>query len=325
MKWRKALLYISAVCTLTGAVSCNDSEDVLPDFGTKCYKRSVSPNIVGQNIYFAFAMAVQPTRGILTGMDVYTTIPGAIGTYIDPNAYYTKDAVDIPVLVAGQSVLDGNICRTQFVRDTCAATLRYYYCIPEEARGKEVKFRFTAHNSLNEQQIIEMGPYKISKMDMKLNIKLDAQNPFLSVKTMQSYSATQLEENPVLAEMIDLVYVYNPDNAQIVHSLLSPEAVREVAPDMQLPTSLQNRTQLIRTWNLQDQQLSNLQWAIFVDDLDFEKITFDRAQNMQLDLLEEAGCWILTSSSPQYKGYLYVNELDTEKEGIVVSLKNYQM
>lgn len=307
-----------------GSTSCNDdNENVLPDFGTKCYKRSVSPNIVGEEIYFTYAMAVQPQRGKLTAMEVYSSIPGGEGTYIDPNSYHTVSTEDVPVLVANESELFDNNCVTSFNVDTCAATLRYYYEVPEEARGKEVEFNFIARNSLNEERIIKMGPYKISKMDIKRNILLSSQAPFFSVKNMAAYSKEQLDADPSLKEAIDLVYIYNSANNQILHSLVSPERLSEIAPEMAVPDGLNNNSKLVATWNLQDQQLSNLQWAIFVDDLDFEEIKFDTSNSVFLRIRQEAGCWIETSYG--YRGYLYINTLDDGFEGITVSLKNYKL
>jgi hypothetical protein len=54
---------------------------------------------------------------------------------------------DVGVVVGSPSVNSQNKTTVTFTTDTVAATLRYFYVIPEEARGKTVTFTFSAKSS----------------------------------------------------------------------------------------------------------------------------------------------------------------------------------
>src|SRR5690606_4254041 len=131
-------------CAFMG-VSCDDEpvlmRDAVTSLSNDCIKRSlpIAPNLVGEEIEFAYAMAIPTELGTLTSAEVVASIPGATGTYFDPNSYNTNaSGQDVPVLVASDSQTSGATTSVQFTVDTAAATLRFYYIIPEEARGKEV-------------------------------------------------------------------------------------------------------------------------------------------------------------------------------------------
>ena len=97
-----------------------------------CVKRSLplAPNIIGNEIEFAYAMAVPKNLGKLASAQVVASIAGATGTYFDPNSYYTNSSgQDVAVRVASDSQTNGTITSVNFTVDTCAATLRYYYTI----------------------------------------------------------------------------------------------------------------------------------------------------------------------------------------------------
>jgi hypothetical protein len=53
-------------------------------------KRSLGPNIVTQGIEFAYAMAIPPSKGKLLSAEVEASIPGATGTYLENNSYFTN-------------------------------------------------------------------------------------------------------------------------------------------------------------------------------------------------------------------------------------------
>ena len=79
-------------------VACDDDPVLLKDpvsaLSNDCIKRSlpVAPNIVGNEIEFAYAMAIPNELGKLSSAQVVSSIAGATGTYFDPNSYYTNSS-----------------------------------------------------------------------------------------------------------------------------------------------------------------------------------------------------------------------------------------
>ena len=85
-------------------VACDDDPVLLKDpvsaLSNDCIKRSlpVAPNIVGNEIEFAYAMAIPDELGKLSSAQVVSNIAGAAGTYFDPNSYYTN-SISLLILV----------------------------------------------------------------------------------------------------------------------------------------------------------------------------------------------------------------------------------
>src|SRR3954469_18863334 len=93
-----------------------------------CIKRTQGPNIVGQTIEFAYAMAILPEKGKLTNAKVEASIDGAAGTWMENNSYYTNNSgVDVGISVGNSYVTSKNVTTVAFNKDTNAAMLRYYY------------------------------------------------------------------------------------------------------------------------------------------------------------------------------------------------------
>jgi len=316
----KYSLFVSLWVLFICFTSCSKEDEASP-FGTSCIKRSISPNLVGQKIEFAFAMAVKPEMGKLKNVEINASIPGAAATYIDPNSYSTNNTgIDVGVPVASPSALQGNICSANIIAETNAATLRFYYVVPEEARGKEVSFTFTAFDSNNAKSSCEMGPFQVSKMNMTKNLLLkNGAASYLSIRNMAVYTDDQITADPQLASKIDLVYVFN-SNTAIKHALYSPSAPAEAHPGVTFPSGVNAASNLVRTWALRDQQLSDLQWGIFVDDIDLKKQSFDGATSFLLDLKNEAGTWIETADKTQ-RAYVFINKIDDSKQEMTVSIK----
>ena len=316
-----------------GAVSCDQDivliGDPVTELTNDCIKRSlpIAPNLVGQEIEFAYAMALPKELGKLTSAQVIASIPGAAGTKFDPNSYHTNaSGQDIPVLVASESQASGATTSVQFTADTCAATLRYYYIIPTEARGQEVSFTFSAKASNGQSVEIKMGPYKISTMDMTRNLVLTSDEQcYISLRDNSNaaviYSKSQLEDNPSLASQIDIVYGYHT-NADLSHAFYaagSPEAYR---PNVVFPSGFSNVTKMIQDYGLRDRQLSDLHYSHFIDDLDFQAVNMDRSINHALLLKEEAGVWVETSDGA-YRAFVFVNRATATN--MTISVKRYKM
>lgn len=307
---------------------CKEEEYALPEAKTQlqneCIKRSLGPNVVGLDLEFVYAMALGYNAGKITSAQVEASIPGASGTYLEHRSFYTNGSgVDVPVTVGNPSVTTGAKTEVVFTKDTCAAALRYFYIIPEEARGKEVTFTFSAKASTGETVSYKMGPYQIAKMDMKLDLVLSDNNKmYLSVADMAVYNAAEAAAN---ADKIDLVYLYRSiSGITFAHALAAPAANPEYLPGITLPAGAANNTKYLKVYGLRDRHLARLQYGIYVDDVDFEKIDFTNATNYGLNMKVESGAWVETADG-KYRAYIFVNKVDNAKKEMTVSVKRYAM
>jgi hypothetical protein len=308
--------------------ACKDDKYTLPgaktEFQNDCIERSLGPNLVGQNIEFVYAMALGYDAGRITSAQVESSITGASGTYLENKSYHTNSSGnDIPVAIGDPSVTTGTKTAVTFTKDTCAAALRYFYNIPEEARGKTVSFTFSAKASTGESVSFEMGPYTISKMDMKLNLVLsDGNNSYLSISEMAVYNSANAASN---ASKIDLVYLYRSiSGITFAHALVSPGASAEYLPGISLPAGVNNSSKFIKVYGLRDRHLANLQYGIYVDDLDFEKIDFANSPDYGINMKAESGAWVETADG-KYRAYIFVNAVDNTAKTMTVSIKRYQL
>lgn len=318
-----AALLFSAILLIVG---CNDKPYAVPVpksvLQNDCIERSLGPNIVGQNIEFAYAMAIVPSKGTIVSAQVVASIPGAAGTYLDNNSYYTDaSGVDVGIPIGNPSLTDGTTTQITFAADTNAATLRYYYAIPESARGKKVSFIFSTKSSNGESASYKMGPYTIAKMDMARNFALQSDNDcYISIKDMAVYDFAQATAKP---ENIDLVYLYRViPNVDFNNALVSP-ADKSHLPGVTLPGAMSNGTKVMQTWNLQDRNLGQLQYGVYVDDLDFEQLDLSNAPGYAINLKSESGVWVETHDGT-YRAYIFVNSVDNAGNA-VISLKRYRM
>ncbi len=308
--------------------ACQDEEYSLPTLEpglhNDCIKRTLGPNVVGLNIEFAYAMALPPAEGKIVSAQVEATIAGGTATYMENRSFKTNSSgVDVPVTIGSSSVTTGTKTEVVFSKDTCAATLRYFYIIPEEARGQTVSFTFSAKASNGQSVSYKMGPYTIAKMDMKLDIVLsDNNNSYLSITDMAVYNATAATAN---AAKIDLVYLYRSyTTASFNHALVAPSASADYKPGITLPAGVSNSAKILKTWALRDQQLARLQYGIYIDDLDFRQIDFAGAPDYAINLRAEAGTWVETADG-KYRAYIYINKIDNTKKEMTVSIKRYPM
>jgi hypothetical protein len=316
------------VALLLFMVGCKKEEYALPVakdvLQNDAIKRTLGPNIVTQSIDFAYAMAIVPTKGKLVSAQVEASIAGATGTFLENNSYFTNGSgVDVPVLVGSPSVTSGATTTVAFTKDTSAATLRYVYIIPEEARGKTVSFTFSAKSSDGETVSYKLGPYTVAKMDMVRNITVtDGSNAFISIEDMAVYNAATAVTK---ADKIDLVYLYrNITTSAFNHALVSPAADPQYLPGITLPAGVNKSTQVQKVFNLQDYNLARLQYGIYIDDPDFEKIDLSTAPNYAINLKAEAGTWVETADK-KYRAYIYINSVNNTTKSAVISIKRYAL
>jgi hypothetical protein len=289
---------------------CKEEEYQIPTTSDKLQndliKRSLGPNIVGGTIEFAYAAGIIPDKGKLVSMSVEASIPGETGTYLDHRFYNTSSSgVDVGVAVGDASVTTGKVTQVNYTGDFSAATLRYFYKIPEEARGKSVSFTFTAKSSNGETISYQSGPHEIRRMDMALDlVAKDGTDFYISISDMKVYNAAFAAANP---DKIDLVYLYRaPANVTYLHSLVAPTADPIYLPTFTMPAALKNRTKLIKAFTVRDQQLSRIQYGVFVDDDDLSSKDFNAAPDFAINMKVEGGVWVQTADG-KYNAYVYVN------------------
>lgn len=320
--------YIALSClAILVLAGCNDKPYAVPvpksTLQNDCIKRSLGPNIVGQDIEFAYAAAILPTKGKLVSIQADASVAGAPGTYLDNNSYYTDGSGDdIPVLVGSPSVTKGSTTEVTFTADTSAATLRYFYRIPEEARGKSVSFTFSAKSSNGESITYDMGPYQVASMDIVHNLQLqDGGACYISIADTAVYDATEAASK---ADKIDLVYLYRQvPGVNFNNAIVSPAADVQYLPGVTLPSGVNKDTKLEQVWNLQDRDLAQLQYGIYIDDEDFQKLDLTGAPDYTVNLKAESGIWVETQDGT-YRAYIFVNSVDNNG-GAVISMKRYKM
>ncbi len=324
---RKCFTYILGLLVVLCA-SCQKDDDyktpVPPSvLQNDCIKRSLGPNIVGSYIEFAYAMAIIPEKGHIVSAQVEASIPGGEDTYLENHSYYTNGSgEDVGVEIGGPSVTKDMVTEVTFTADTNAATLRYYYQVPEAARGKRVSFTFTARSSDGESVRYEMGPYEIATMDMTLDLALtDSDACYISVADMAVYNA---DEAAAHAGSIDLVYLYRSiPGVDFNHALVSPGGEPQYLPGVDLPAGADNVTKVRRAWDLRDRQLAREADGVFVDDPDLAALQLDGAPDYAINLKEEAGVWVETADG-KYRAYIYLNEAHSDGSA-VISMKRYTM
>jgi hypothetical protein len=293
--------------------------EAVKELTNDCIKRTIGPNIVSLPIEFAYAMAIPKSKGKLVSAQVEASIAGATGTYLEHRSFYTNTGgVDVPVTVGSPSSNDGKSTKVAFTVDTTAATLRYYYVIPEEARGQSVTFTFSATSSNGQTVSYKMGPYTIAKMGIKRNIALSNGNlAYISIENMTAYTAAEAAAN---AGKVDLVYLYRATPASFTHALVSPGADASLLPGVTLPSGVNRSSKLRKVFNLQDRNLANLQFGIYVDDKDLQEVDLTDAPNYALGLRAEAGTWVETADK-KYKAYIFVNAVNANGSAVISMLR----
>jgi len=308
---------------LLSLAACKKEEYAIPEAGSTlsndCIKRTLGPNIVGLPIEFTYAMALPRAQGKLVSAQVEASITGATGTYLENRSFYTNSGgADVGVTVGSASVNDGKTTRVAYTVDTNAATLRYFYIVPEEARGSTVSFTFSVTSSDGKTATYQMGPYTISKMSIKKNMAVSNNNlAYISVENMAVYNSTDAAAN---AGKIDLVYLYRATPASFTHALVSPAANPIYLPGVTLPAGVNRSVKANKIFNLQDRNLANLQFGIYIDDKDFQEINLSGAPNYALGLRAEAGVWVETIDG-KYKAYIFVNSVNANGSAVISMLR----
>lgn len=269
-------------------------------------------------------MALPEAEGRLTSARVEASIPGAAGTWLENNSYHTDGSGDdIPTQMGEPALTSGNVSEMTFTADTMASTLRYYYVIPQEARGQEVSFKFSTTADNGQSVSYEMGPYDVSNMDMALDQQAVNNGAcFISIADMAIYDAAFAAANP---DKIDLVYLYRSiPGKTFAHALVSPAADPQYLPGVTLPAGVNKSTPIRKVWGLRDQHLARLQFGVFIDDVDFEKLDLSSAPNYAINMKAESGAWVETADG-QYRAYIYLNSVNNGGASATISMKRLRV
>jgi hypothetical protein len=323
MRNKKIQFPVLILIMLTSLLACTKQEYTIPDPVTQltndCIKRTIGPSIVGLPLEFAYAMALPKLNGKLVSAQVEANYAGTTGTYLEHRSFYTNTSgVDVPVIVGSPSSNADKLTKMNFTVDTSAATLRYYYVIPEEARGKTVSFTFTANSSDGKTASYKMGPYTVSKMDIVKNLTVsNGANAYISIENMAVYNAASAATN---AGKIDLVYLYRAAPTTFTHALVSPGSDAANLPGVTLPTGVNRSTKLRKVFGLQDRNLANLQFGIYIDDIDFQQLDMVDMPNYALGLRAESGVWVETTDK-KYRAYIFVNSINAAGTAVISILR----
>jgi hypothetical protein len=168
-----------------------------------------------------------------------------------------------------------------------------------------------------------MGPYKIANMDMVLDrVAVNNAACYISIADMAVYDAATAATMP---EKIDLVYLYrNIAGKTFAHALVAPAADPAYLPGVTLPAGVSNSVKISKQWNLRDQNLARLQFGIFIDDLDFERLDVSTAPNFAINMRAESGAWVETADG-QYRAYVYVNSVNNGTQSMTISMKRLRV
>lgn len=281
-------------------------------------KKSMGPHLVGEKIGFSYAMGAP--NGSLSGAEVRASIAGAEGTGFEPYSWNTSPTgAEVPVEVVTGLNTEGFRSSASLI-DTAAATLRYYYVVPEEARGKSVSFTFSATSSNGKTVSQSTQNFAISSMDMVRDIQVQEGGAcYISISDMKAYTKEEVESGN-LAASIDLVYLYREiDGVNFGHALVAP-AAEAYLPEVNLPPGVTNSVKIEKQVNIRDQQLSDRQYAVFIDDIDFKELNIGKASNFVLHFQTDEGAWVETQDG-KYRAFIYVNSVDEAARSMTISMK----
>lgn len=293
-----------SLCILAGFSSCSDDDD--PALKNDLLKKTYGPMIVGNTIEFAYALGA-PDGGILRTAEVTASIPGAQGTGISKKSRYTNTSGnEVPVVIATDSTTNGAVSKVSLV-DTIAATVRYFYVIPEEARGKQLSFTFSGTSTTGSASYTS-DTYTVSNMDIKTKLQMTLQKCYFSVATMQAYTKAEVEAQG-LASQIDLVFV---DKATMGsgwnfgRAFVAPSNDKDYLTADEIPAEASNKTLIERRyWPDGQLKTGNIQ-TVFIDDIDLRQAAFDGTLTYAYGFGNDQGALVKTADG-KYAAYIYLN------------------
>ncbi len=130
---------------------------------------------------------------------------------------------------------------------------------------------------------------------------------------MAVYNAADAAAN---ADKIDLVYVYRKFTTARLITPWFPRLRIRISSRCSLPAGVNRNSKLIKVFNLQDYNLARLQYGIYIDDVDFQKLDFTNAPDYAINLKAEAGTWVETADG-KFRAYIYINSVINQNASLV--------
>ena len=333
--------------------SCSKDEDSSSAMKNDFIKKTTAPAIVGQQLEFAYAMG--SPLNTLSKATAQASIAGDANTGFGLYSYYTTskaitaDGVsynagqDVPLQTVREANTEGNLSTavmadkidevyvnpmvphgTNMV-DMHAATLRYYYTVPEAARGQEVSFSFRAEAG-NESASLSTPSYKVSRMDMARLIEMQSDAVcYFSIADMKAYSQAE-EDAQNLSGKIDFIYHYqaNVDGYAYGHAFVSPGTAEKYLGTTVVPANwTKNKTLMEKRIDIFDAQLKGDLPNDYIDDIDFETLELGHAFDFSLGFAANNGAFMQTADGA-YAAYIYVNSASNDGK-MTVSIKRYPL
>lgn len=314
---------------LISVVACSDEDNGA--LQNDLIKRTMSPLIVGEKINFAYAAGTSDSK--LSMMCVEASVPGGEGTNFEPYAWHTENGVDKSEVVASDCRTEGRTS-SAIIIDSQATTLRYYYVIPEEVRGKKVSFVFSTVSENGEKVSYRTPSYNVSAMDMRKLISLSGEEDgsrYFSIEDMKAYTKNEVISGNLFSK-IDFIYAYAPkknvngNSYDYKHAFFAPAAEGFYPDDFVLPSGIEKKKTLMdKKLYVWDGQLKDdVNTDIYVDDLDLRSQTFENSVDYVLDIRAEGGVFMKTSDG-KYAAYIYINSLDTNNKKAIIGIKRLRL
>lgn len=310
------LLYAVAVAFCS---SCSDDESPLRN---DLLRKDVGPVLVGNTLEFAYAIG--STDGTpIKAVEVTASFPGAEGTGIAINSRYTNpdNGEEEEVRIATETSTEGTVSKAYIV-DTVAATIRYFYVVPEVARGSKIKFHFRSITGTGEATV-QSPEYTVSNVEIFKNLSLSSgERSCFSLEMMQSYSVAQVEEMGI-AGKIDFIYTYKPTMGSgwsFAHGLVSPSNEKGYLYPVEIPLGAANRTLMEKRYWPDGQLKTSGVPTIYVDEIDLRQAALDGVTAHAYELGQDQGV-LVKSHDGKYIAYLYINETSSNLKRMSFAIK----
>lgn len=311
-----------------GLLGCSEGEEV--NLKNDLIKKSMAPLVVGERVQFSYAAGT--TESTLESFKAIASFPGAVGTNFEPYTWHTENGQDISTIVANDCYTDGNTSIATIIEDVKSTTLRYYYVIPSELKGKQVSFSFFATSKDGETVSLSTQAYQVSLMDMKTKISLDSNGAcYFSIEDMKAYTKDEVISSNLM-DKIDFIYAYaatktvGTNNYVYKHAFFAPGATSYYPDNFSIPSNWSAKNTLMekRLYVWDGQLKEDVHTSIYVDDVDLKSAKFDNAANGVLDLKVDGGVF-MKSDDGKHVAYIYVNSLDDAHGTAVIGIKKIQI
>lgn len=317
---------ILAALALAALMSCSKGDrGIASGLGNDCINRYYYvPYIAGTEMEFAYAMFMPKGSGRIDEAEVVCSTPGAPGTFLDNNAYDVDEyGQDRPHRMGAPCVEESGKYTVTFDVDTVAATLRFHYIIPEEAKGKQIRFHFKVKAG-NQVATFDTPDYYVRKMDMKLDIPMTKTSCFFSMETMEAYTAEEAEAAGI---PIDFVWGYSTAFTTKEDRSFFANAARldkfSAFFSQPVPAVQMNDTKNLYRFTIIEPQLGRQEFdGFYIDDRDFETLSLDCDSDGLIGINNRNGFWMETSDK-KYLAYVYCNTLSAE--ACTISIKRYKV